>query len=247
MTQHGKNAAAIIIGNEILSGKVADQNAVYLARVLRSLGVDLQRVVVIPDNIEIIAEEVSNCRERVDLIFTSGGVGPTHDDVTMEGIASAIGRPLVRHPELVHLLRDVYSDILTPTQMKLADVPEGTELLYAEGLRIPVIHLQGIYIFPGIPELFVKKFEAIKERFREPPFHLVRIYLADKEEAIAENLITAVKRYPEILFGSYPILHQRDYKIILTLESKDRAYLEEALHFLISTLHEQCIFKIDHS
>ncbi|MFQ5949237.1 MAG: molybdopterin-binding protein [Nitrospiria bacterium] len=84
MIQHGKNAAIVIIGNEILSGKVADQNAVYLARELRSLGVDLRRVVVIPDNIEIIAEEVANCRERVDLIFTSGGVGPTHDDVTKE-------------------------------------------------------------------------------------------------------------------------------------------------------------------
>ncbi|MFQ5949236.1 MAG: hypothetical protein ACE5J1_00935 [Nitrospiria bacterium] len=126
-------------------------------------------------------------------------------------------------------------------------MPEGTELLYAEGLRIPVLHLQGIYIFPGIPELFVKKFEAVKERFRELPFHLVRIYLADKEEAIAEDLKTAVKRYPKILFGSYPILHQRDYKIILTLESKDRAYLEEAYHFLISILPEQLIFKIDHS
>jgi len=247
MTQHGENAAIVIIGNEILSGKVADQNAVYLARALRSLGVDLQRIAIIPDEVKIIAKEIAECREHFDLIFTSGGIGPTHDDVTMEGIALGIRRPLVRHPELVHLLRELYQDILSPTQMQLANVPEGTELLYAEGLRIPVLHLQGIYIFPGIPELFVKKFEAIKERFRELPFHLVKIYLADKEEAIAENLKIAVKRYPKILFGSYPILHQRDYKIILTLESKEKAYLEEALHFLISILPEQFIFKIDHS
>src|SRR5581483_11395428 len=108
----GKTAAIIIIGNEILSGKVADRNSAYLSRELRNLGVDLRRIVVVPD-------EIASCRKRFDLIFTSGGVGPTHDDVTMEGVAAGVERPLIHHDILDQLLRKVYSGELNAAHMKL--------------------------------------------------------------------------------------------------------------------------------
>jgi len=245
LNKNSKNAAAVIIGNELLSGKVNDQNGVYLAHELRSLGVNLQRIVVISDDVNHISEEIIYCREKYDLIFTSGGVGPTHDDVTMAGIAEAVGQPLIQHPELTHLLKEIYRGVVTPTQMALALVPEGIELLYAEGLRIPVLHFDKIYILPGIPELFVKKFEAIKERFREAPYHLRKIYFSDDEITVAQDLKTTLKQFPKILLGSYPILHHADYKLIITIESKDKSYLEEATQSLTSVLPEKKIVKIE--
>ena len=100
-----KTAGVVIIGNEILSGKVQDVNAAYLLRELRLLGVDVKKVSVIPDEIDIIALEVSAFSRQFDIVFTSGGVGPTHDDVSIEGIAKAFGRRVIRHPELERLLR----------------------------------------------------------------------------------------------------------------------------------------------
>ncbi|HZR46192.1 MAG TPA: competence/damage-inducible protein A [Candidatus Manganitrophaceae bacterium] len=241
----GKTAAIIIIGNEILSGKVADRNSAYLSRELRNLGVDLRRIVVVPDEVSVIAEEIASCRKRFDLIFTSGGVGPTHDDVTMEGVAAGVERPLIHHDILDQLLRKVYSGELNAAHMKLADVPEGIELLYSDHLRIPVLHFGNIYIFPGIPELLVRKFEAIKERFRESPFHLNKIFLTREEEAIADHLNASLRRFPRLLLGSYPILHHPDYKVILTLESKDRSYLEEATKLLLSLLPAESILKVE--
>lgn len=240
-----KKAVIVIIGAEILSGKVADQNSHYLSRELRALGVDVQRILVLPDDVTVIAEEIGACQKRFDLIFTSGGVGPTHDDVTMEGIALGVGRPLIHHPVLDQLLRKIYPGDLNPAQLKLADVPEGIELIYSERLRIPALHFENIYIFPGIPELLVKKFEAIKERFRETPYSLRKIFLTGEEEEIAEELNKTVKNFPELLLGSYPILHHRDFKVILTLESKDRAYLEKATESLLKLLPEKRIFKLE--
>src|SRR5882672_4114101 len=99
-----KTAGILLVGNEILSGKIQDANAVYLCRELRTLGVDVRRISVIPDEIQLIAEEVVVFSREFDVVFTSGGVGPTHDDVTIEGVARAMTVPVVRHPALVALL-----------------------------------------------------------------------------------------------------------------------------------------------
>lgn len=245
MVQQNKNAAIIVIGNEILSGKVQDTNSPYLSGELRALGVHLQRISVIPDEIDTIAEEIAACRKRYDLVFTSGGVGPTHDDVTMEGIARGVRKPLIHHPILDQLLRTVYGGELNPAQAKLADVPEGLELLHAEGLRVPVLRFENIYIFPGIPDLLVRKFEAIKERFRETPFHLRKIFLTGEEALVAEDLNKVLRLYPHLLLGSYPILHHPEYKVILTLESKDKSYLEGATESLLSFLPKEVVLRLE--
>lgn len=245
MVQQNKNAAIIVIGNEILSGKVQDTNSPYLSGELRALGVHLQRIAVIPDEIDTIGEEIATCRKRYDLVFTSGGVGPTHDDVTMEGIARGVRKPLIHHPILDQLLRTVYGGELNPAQAKLADVPEGLELLHAEGLRVPVLRFENIYIFPGIPDLLVRKFEAIKERFRETPFHLRKIFLTGEEALVAEDLHKVLRLYPHLLLGSYPILHHPEYKVILTLESKDKSYLEGATESLLSFLPKEVVLRLE--
>src|SRR5687767_4934143 len=124
-----KTAGIILVGNEILSGKIQDANAVYLCRELRALGVDVRRITVIPDEIDLIAREVAAFSADHDVVFTSGGVGPTHDDVTIEGVARAMGVPIVRHARLVALLEQFYGAAIKDAHLKMAEIPEGAELV----------------------------------------------------------------------------------------------------------------------
>ena len=116
-----KTAGIILVGNEILSGKIVDANAAYLCRELRLLGVDVRRISVIPDEVSVIADEVRLFSRELDIVFTSGGVGPTHDDVTIEGVARAIGVPVVREPRLVTLLEGFYKGRLNDARLKRSE------------------------------------------------------------------------------------------------------------------------------
>lgn len=237
-----QTAAIIVIGNEILSGKVVDTNSPYLARELRALGVDLRRVVVIPDEVEVIAEVVRELAPKVDYVFTSGGVGPTHDDVTMEGVAQGLGRHVVRHPALERFWRD-YFGREAQSALKMAEVPEGGELLLGEGITVPVVKVANVYVLPGIPEFFRGDFEAIRERFRLAPFHLRRVYLRSSEGAIAAKLHELLAAYPDLLLGSYPTVSDPAYDVLVTLESKDAACVEEALKSLLALLPPQAVLR----
>ncbi|MBI3358187.1 MAG: competence/damage-inducible protein A [Nitrospirae bacterium] len=241
----GKTAAIVITGNEILSGKVPEQNAQYLARELRALGVNLERVTIIPDQTKPIAEEIAFCKDRFDFIFTSGGIGPTHDDVTVAGVALGLSRKLIENPALSKMLRDSYPDRVNPALMKMAYVPEGTEFIFGAGLKSPVLLIENIYIFPGVPEFLVKKFSAIKERFQEAPFYLKKIFLRQDEEKIAEPLNKTLEQFPRLLLGSYPILHQKEYKVVVTIESKEIGLLEQATKTLLSFLLEESVYKVE--
>ncbi len=243
-TDFGKTAALVITGNEVLSGKVTEQNIPYLASELRALGVNLKRISIIPDEVDIIADEIAFCRTRFDYIFTSGGIGPTHDDVTIEGVAKGVNKPLTPHPALLEILQKFYPDKNNPALMKMTYLPEGAELICGENLRTPVPLIGNIYIFPGVPEFLRRKFSAIKERFREAPFYLMKVFLNREEEKIAEGLSKTLVQFPHLLIGSYPVLDQPDYKVVVTLESKDLSYLERGTRALLSFLPEGSVWKI---
>lgn len=240
-----KNAAIIIVGNEILSGKTRDINTSFLTRELRGLGVSVQRVTVITDDVDDIAKTVRTYLKCYDLVFSCGGIGPTHDDVTMSGIALGVGKPLIQHNILLEGLKKSYGPELNAAQLKMTEVPEGTELIFSEALRVPVLHFKHLYIFPGIPELVVKKFNAIKERFREAPFYLVKLYIALGESAIAAQMCKILEQYPLLQLGSYPKLNKSDHKIVLTLESKEKPYLNKALQALLAVLPAGSVVKIE--
>src|SRR5882724_3928359 len=157
-----KTAGIVLIGNEILSGKIADANAAYLCRELRALGVEVRRISIIPDEVELIAREVAAHSREYDLVFTSGGVGPTHDDVTIEGVARAMGVGVVRHPLLVAALEGHDRDGLNDAHLKMTETPEGAELVGGEPLRFPTILMRNVYILPGVPEIFRAKFDALR-------------------------------------------------------------------------------------
>ena len=238
-------AGILIIGNEILSGKVQDANSPYLCRELRALGVEVRRISVIPDDVNTIAEESSTFSGAYDIVFTTGGVGPTHDDVTVEGIAKGLGRRVVIHPDLERVVKELYPGKVNSARLRLAKVPEGAELLGQPDLVFPVVLIKNIYIFPGVPEILIQKFNGIKERFRDAPFFLKTVFVTDGEGAIAEHLNTVIREFPELLLGSYPELNHPDYRVRLTLESKDPAYLDKAFRRLLSLLPASSIAKVE--
>jgi len=239
------SAGIIIIGNEILSGKVTDTNAPFLTRELRALGVDLKRILTIPDELDEIAAAIREFHPRYDIVFTSGGVGPTHDDVTMEGIARGFGRRVVRHPIIESRLREFYKDNVNDARLKMSEVPEGAELLVDGRLGFPTVKCENVYILPGIPELFEQKFETLKERFAATPYRLRVVYTRDGEGSIAEHLNATLAAFPDLLLGSYPKLGHPEYAVKLTLESKDETYVERALAHLLALLPEAAVVRTE--
>src|SRR6266849_1335237 len=231
-----KTAGIILVGNEILSGKIADANAAYLCRELRTLGVDVRRICVIPDEIQLIAQEVAAFSRAHDVVFTSGGVGPTHDDVTMEGVALAMGAKVVRDPTLVGILERHFRDRLNESHLKMAEIPEGAELVGGETIRCPTVLMGNVYVLPGVPEIFRQKFEAIRERFRDEPFHLKCVFVRIGEATLADYLNRLLVDFPLLLLGSYPEFSNPEYKVKVTLESRDEAYLEGALERFLARL-----------
>jgi molybdenum cofactor synthesis domain-containing protein len=238
-------AGIVLIGNELLSGKVVDANAAYLCRQFRELGVEVRKVSVIPDEVDLIAREVREFRAAYTWVFTSGGVGPTHDDVTIEGIARAVGVRVVRHPELVGRLEELYKGRLNPARLKMAEIPDGAELLAMDSLIVPVLAIENVFVFPGVPEIFRQKFEAIKERFRERPFLLRSVYVRIGEGSLAEHLNAMLREFPDLLCGSYPEFSNPDYRVRVTLESKDPDYLQRALRHLLDRLPLDAVVRID--
>lgn len=239
------SAALIVIGNEILSGKVVDTNTPFLAKELRGLGVSLERVVVIPDDLVQIASEVSDFSRRYDVVFTSGGVGPTHDDITMDGVAAAFGRPLVEHGELRRAIESFVGKRVNAAHLKMAQIPEGAELIVDDKLAFPTVLVGNVYILPGIPELFQAKVISLRDRFRTRPYFLRQVLVRDNETIIAEFLNATLVAFPELLLGSYPKLSDPEYRVRLTLESKDESYVDRALADLVGRLPAGCVFRVE--
>lgn len=238
-------AAIIVVGNEILSGKVADTNAAFLARELRALGVALQRIIVIPDDVEVIATTVREYHHAYDTLFTSGGVGPTHDDVTIEGVARGLGRAVVRNPLLLEEVKRYVSGPLNAAQQKMCESPEGAELVWGGERKFPTLCIENVYILPGIPELFRDKFSAIKHRFAANPYYLRVVYTREYESTIAEPLNQTLAAFPELQLGSYPKLNEPEYRVRVTLESKDREYVERALAHLVRLLPPNAVVRTE--
>jgi molybdenum cofactor synthesis domain-containing protein len=238
-------AALLVIGNEILSGKVVDTNSPFLAGELRELGVDLERILTIPDDIEIIAREVRAMSRAYDFVFTSGGIGPTHDDLTMDAIALAFDRKLELNQSMIERMERAQGSPPNESQRKMAMIPAGSQVIDAGDLWFPVVIVENVHIFPGIPKLLQQKFRSIRERFRGIPFQLRRIYVTRRESEIADQLNSLLVEFPELMLGSYPRLEEREYRVLLTLESRDGDYLLRAQESLLARLDADAIFKVE--
>lgn len=245
MSEHD-SAALILIGEELLSGKIDDANGVHTIRTLRRIGVDLREIHMIGDEIERIGDVVREAAQRYDVVFTSGGIGPTHDDLTMRGIAAGFGLTLQRHEGMMELIRGRFGS--TPAQLKvwerMAMLPEGCSVVVSEGTGVPIFRLNNVWILPGVPELFRLQFDQIARSLEGVPTLLRTIYVTVGEGDLAPHLDAVVEAHPNAAVGSYPVLHADDHKTRLTVESKDEAALMAAYDALLKSLPQGWIVRV---
>lgn len=241
MTSTQKTASIIIIGDEILSGQIRDENSYYLIQKLNEQGVQVKYCITIPDDREIIATIVKKYAAETDWVFTSGGIGATPDDITLESIAHAYGVPLVCNPVMLSIIKDLSGERYKPELKKMACLPEGTFMIQNIEPVFPALQFQNIYILPGIPEFFRVLFNSIKSKFFG---HLIPKqelnFLADESE-ITAYLIEALKKYPKAKIGSYPSLDKERWKVKIIIEHEDEKKLGEVVKFLrerLQTLKE---------
>jgi FAD synthetase len=240
-------AGILIIGNEILTGKVQDENTPYLLRELRRQGVDVPRVHVIPDEIPEIARDVREFSRAYDYVLTSGGVGPTHDDVTMDGVAAAFSLPLEQNAEMTEMLRGALRGREpNQSQIKMCMLPAGATLIATKDLWFPLVQVRNVFVFPGIPRLLQAKFEAARDSFRGQPVYLRRVYVSLIESDIAEDLNALLVEFGELMLGSYPrTTRDVDYMTMLTLESRDEDYAERAAQALVKRMPSGSVIRVE--
>jgi molybdenum cofactor synthesis domain-containing protein len=234
-------AGIVVIGDEILSGKFTEENAAFLIAELRALGVELRRIAVIPDDLDDIAATVVEFSTRFDHVFTSGGVGPTHDDLTMAGIARGFGIGVARQPELEKRVRAYYGDRLVEANLRLADAPAGAELVWGRDQLWPVVAYRNVYILPGVPTLFRRKFVDIRDRFRTEPITVARVYLDADEGAIAGDLDAVVAAFPNVRIGSYPRFAEKDFRVMITLEGRVADEVAAAQRMLVERCGDRVV------
>jgi molybdenum cofactor synthesis domain-containing protein len=239
-------AGILIIGNEILTSKVQDENAPYLLRELRTLGVDVRRVHVIPDVVSEIADEIRSFSRQFRYVLTTGGVGPTHDDVTMDGAALAFGRKLELNPGMDQLLRtSLRGREPNASQIKMCMLPAGSELIQTPDLWFPLIKLENVFIFPGIPRLLRAKFEALRPMLEGRPVFLRRVFLSCIESDIAEFLNEIVSEFAGLDVGSYPAVEKLDYRTQITLESRDEHLVARAVKALVGKIPADVLLRVE--
>lgn len=232
-----KTAAALVIGNELLSGKVEESNVVVLATTLRSLGIELKRVVMVLDEIDVIAREVEELARTHDWVFTSGGVGPTHDDVTVHAVARAYGVAVVEDPTLAAMLREHYQDRCTSGHLQMALIPQGATLESHESIRWPTIRIANTWLLPGVPEIFRMKLAVIVARLSGAVGFVSRAVFTKMDEGDLKPLLDQiVERFPDVGVGSYPKWHDPTYKTKLTFDGREPSRVDAARDAFIALL-----------
>ncbi len=241
-----QTARAVVIGNELLSGKIADKNLALLARTLRRLGVRLERAVFVPDDLETIAREVREAAAAATWVFTSGGVGPTHDDVTIAGVAAAFEVPVVVSEPLEALIRGAYGDRLKEGHLFMARVPEGSRLVRSDTIPWPAVVMRNVFVLPGVPEIFELKLQLV-EATVEPgrPFVSLAVLTSLDEGNLKPFLDRVVEEFPAVDVGSYPRWTDPVAKTKLTFDGLDRAVCERARAALVAALPADTVLGLE--
>jgi molybdenum cofactor synthesis domain-containing protein len=232
-----KSAAALVVGNELLSGKVQDENVVALARTLRALGITLRRVVMVLDDVDTIVEEVRRLSSEHDVVFTSGGVGPTHDDLTVEAVARAFGRRVVQNPTMEAMLRAHYRERCTDGHLRMALVPEGADLAVSKEVTWPTIIVQNVWLLPGVPEIFRMKLGVVRERLAGGvPFVSRAVFTMMDEGHLKPLLDAVVAAHPDVEIGSYPRWADPSYRTKLTFDGRHADSVAAAVDAFVKLL-----------
>lgn len=224
-------ACLLIIGNEILSGRTQDKNLAWIAAQLGEIGIKLAEVRVIPDVGTTIVETVNACRAAFTYVFTTGGIGPTHDDITTEYVAQAFGRKVIRHPEAERRLRNHYPpDQINEARLKMADVPEGATLIDNPVSAAPGFRIGNVYVMAGVPRIMQAMFDGIKGEFTGGPRILSATVSAHiTEGTIAAELAAIQQRFANVEIGSYPFMRDGRLGTSLVARATDAAALQACM------------------
>jgi len=238
-------ACALLIGNELLNGSTADCNLSVLASTLRGLGIRLKRAVVLPDQVEILCEEIQQASAHHDVVFTSGGVGPTHDDVTVTAVARAFGVETVIDERIRQALVAYYGEPLSPAHVQLARAPEGAVMVTLPDTSWPTIVMRNVWVLPGVPAIFRAKLEAVRQYLMGPVTYHCRAVLCRLDELSLKQLIDAtVLANPEVEIGSYPLWPPADAQTKITFEGTDADRLDKAVEHFIGGLSAADLLRV---
>ena len=227
-------ACVLIIGNEILSGRTQDANLAFLAQGLNEVGVRLREARVIPDDSPTIISTVNEARGKFDYVFTTGGIGPTHDDITSGCIAEAFGVDLILHPEAKRILESHYPPGgLNEARLRMAQVPEGAVLLPNPISRAPGFRIENVFVLPGVPQIMQAIFNELKHRLKGGAKVLSRsVSCSLGEGTIAQDLAALQARYADLEIGSYPYFRRSDFGVTLVVRGTERERIGAAVEEL---------------
>lgn len=244
----GPTAAVVVVGSEVLSAKVQDENGPYLARRLRELGVGLRAIHVVPDRTDDVVEALVLARRKAGWVFTSGGVGPTHDDLTLPAVARALGRPLRRDPAMERVLREMHARhhggaALPEVALRMADLPAGTELLGDP--EFPTLVVSGVVMLPGVPSFLRHQFEQVAHLLGGTPYHLANLYFSWGEDLLAGPLAAIAEAHPEVEIGSYPRFDRADHRVRVTVEGRDASAVQAVARAILSAVEPGVLVRAD--
>jgi molybdenum cofactor synthesis domain-containing protein len=218
-------AALVVIGDEILSGRTQDRNVGQVATWLNEHGIRLAEVRVIPDDLDRIGATINELRARHDYLFTTGGIGPTHDDITVDAIAQAFGVPVIVHPDARRILEDYYRDRpggLTDARLRMARTPEGAELLLNPSSGAPGVKMDNVYILAGVPHIAASMLEALTGKLEGGrPIVSVTVGARAPESDVADLLRETEAAHPGVAIGSYPFFKDGKYGANFVIRSDD--------------------------
>ena len=234
-------AALVVIGDEILSGRTHDRNIAQVASWLQVQGIRLMEVRVVPDVEERIAEAVNALRTAHDYLFTTGGIGPTHDDITVDAVAKALGLPVVVHPEARRILEDYYSTRggITEARLRMARVPEGAELIPNKMSGAPGIKIGNVFLMAGVPHICAQMLDALTGTLEGGAPLLsetVGCWVAESE--VADLLREVEQAHPECQIGSYPFFREGQVGANFVIRSTDPQALKSCVDGLCQALAE---------
>jgi molybdenum cofactor synthesis domain-containing protein len=239
-------AGLVIIGNEILSGRTQDANLAYLAKWLNQQGIRLAHVRVVPDQTSEIVEAVNALRARYDYLFTTGGIGPTHDDITVDAIAAAFGVPVIMHPKAQALLEAYYGARITPTRLRMARVPQGAELIENAMTGAPGVRMDNVYILAGIPRVMQGMLAALEGQLEGGQRVLSKTVGAYVAESKVAELLAQIESAHDVLVGSYPFWTDGRVGANFVVSSPHQAQVHQAITALLAGLAALGVQAFDH-
>ena len=231
-------ACVLIIGNEILSGRTQDANLAFLAQGLGEVGVRLREARVIPDDRAAIIAAVNEVRQKFDYVFTTGGIGPTHDDITASCIADAFGVKLILHPDAKRILESHYPPgAINEARLRMAHTPDGATLLLNPISRAPGFRIGNVFVMAGVPQIAQATFNELKRSLRGGARMLSRsVSCSLSEGAIAKELSALQDRYADLEIGSYPYFRRSDFGVTLVVRGTDRERIAAAVAELMDLI-----------